>query len=206
MTADEVANSVWGHVLGTATAAERLVHLAGTTGTAAALLLMIGSGATAGEALVDYSGLPSGTAAEHLLVDSQASVVNEIEVDFEAWRKKRSPERQLQALQVALSGVAEKHLELKAERKQVAKQKRQTEFESPEYYALLLHERLVVEQLSRLNVADIERRIAALRAIIAGLMRIEADEYERQQQMAFVKQVMIEMDMAFVLMIIAEEA
>lgn len=49
------------------TAAERLVQLAGRTGTAAALLLAIGTGATAGEALVNYSGLPSGTAAQHLL-------------------------------------------------------------------------------------------------------------------------------------------
>ena len=52
------------------TAAERLLALAGTTGTAAALLLAIGTGATAGAALVDYSGLASATAAEHLLVDA----------------------------------------------------------------------------------------------------------------------------------------
>jgi len=32
------------------------------------LLLMIGTGATAGAALVNYSGLASATAAEHLLV------------------------------------------------------------------------------------------------------------------------------------------
>ena len=51
------------------TAAERLVHLAGTTGTAGALLLMIGAGATAGAALLDYSGLASATAAVHLLTD-----------------------------------------------------------------------------------------------------------------------------------------
>ena len=51
------------------TAAERLAYLAGTTGTAAALLLAIGTGATAGTALVDYSGLPTGTAAEHLLAE-----------------------------------------------------------------------------------------------------------------------------------------
>lgn len=69
MTADDAANAVWGHLLGTVSAAERLVQLAGTTGTAAALLLMIGSGGTAGAALVDYSGLPSGTAAEHLLAE-----------------------------------------------------------------------------------------------------------------------------------------
>lgn len=50
-----------------ATAGERLAALAGVTGTAAALLLAIGSGATTGAALVDYSGLPSATAAEHLL-------------------------------------------------------------------------------------------------------------------------------------------
>lgn len=51
------------------TAAERLLQLAGTTGTAAALLLSIGAGATAGAALVSYSGLASGTAAAHLLTD-----------------------------------------------------------------------------------------------------------------------------------------
>jgi hypothetical protein len=51
------------------TAAERLIALAGQTGTAAALLLLIGTGATAGEALVDYSELATGTAEQHLLVD-----------------------------------------------------------------------------------------------------------------------------------------
>lgn len=55
------------------TAAERLLSLAGTTGTAAALLLAIGTGATAGGALVNYSGMASGTAAEHLLVEKQAT-------------------------------------------------------------------------------------------------------------------------------------
>lgn len=52
-----------------ATAGERLATLAGATGTAAALLLAIGTGPTAGAALVDYSGLPSATAAEHLLAE-----------------------------------------------------------------------------------------------------------------------------------------
>lgn len=56
------------------TAAERLLQLAGTTGTAAALLLGIGAGATAGEALVAYSGLAEGSAAEHLLTTSAAPV------------------------------------------------------------------------------------------------------------------------------------
>lgn len=51
------------------TAAERLLQLAGATGTAAVLLLAIGTGVTSGEALVDYSGLTTGTAAEHLLTD-----------------------------------------------------------------------------------------------------------------------------------------
>ena len=51
------------------TAAERLVALAGTTGTAAALLLLIGSGSTAGAALVNYSGVTSDTAAVHLMTD-----------------------------------------------------------------------------------------------------------------------------------------
>jgi hypothetical protein len=51
------------------TAAERLVALAGTSGTAGALLLAIGSGATTGAALVNYSGLLTGTASEHLMTD-----------------------------------------------------------------------------------------------------------------------------------------
>jgi hypothetical protein len=51
------------------TAGERLRQLAGTDRAAGALLLMIGSGATAGAALVDYSGLSIGSAAEHLMTD-----------------------------------------------------------------------------------------------------------------------------------------
>lgn len=53
------------------TAAERLVSLVGHGGSAAALLLAIGAGATTGAALVDYSRLPSGTAADHLLATRQ---------------------------------------------------------------------------------------------------------------------------------------
>lgn len=51
------------------TAGDRLRSLAGAAGTAGALLLLIGSGATAGAALVNYSRLPTGTAAQHLLTD-----------------------------------------------------------------------------------------------------------------------------------------
>lgn len=51
------------------TAGERLVELAGTGGTAGVLLLLIGTGGTAGAALVDYSRLPSATAAVHLMTD-----------------------------------------------------------------------------------------------------------------------------------------
>ncbi len=56
------------------TAGERLHQLAGISGTAAALLLAIGAGATTGAALVDYSGLATGTAAEHLLAEQAAGV------------------------------------------------------------------------------------------------------------------------------------
>lgn len=56
------------------TAGERLAQISGLSGvSAAAMLLAIGTGATAGALLVDYSGLESGTAAEHLLTD--ASIV-----------------------------------------------------------------------------------------------------------------------------------
>lgn len=51
------------------TAAERLVALAGQSGAAGALLLLIGAGSTAGDALVNYSGLPTATAAVHLMTD-----------------------------------------------------------------------------------------------------------------------------------------
>lgn len=52
------------------TTGERLTQLSGLSGvTAAVMLLAIGSGATTGAALVNYSGLPTGTAAQHLLVD-----------------------------------------------------------------------------------------------------------------------------------------
>ena len=51
------------------TAGERLQQLAGASGVAAALLLTIGAGSTSGAALVNYSELLTGTAAEHLLVD-----------------------------------------------------------------------------------------------------------------------------------------
>ena len=54
------------------TAAERLVALAGHGGTAGALLLEIGAGSTTGAALVAYSGLVSGSAAQHLLTDVSA--------------------------------------------------------------------------------------------------------------------------------------
>lgn len=58
------------------TAAERLALLAGTSGAAGVLLLTIGTGATAAEALVDYSGLPTATAAEHLLVDVSTELLS----------------------------------------------------------------------------------------------------------------------------------
>jgi hypothetical protein len=60
------------------TAAERLVFLAGTTGVAGSLLLMIGAGSIAGDILVSYSGLSSATAAEHLLFDSGTVVTDYI--------------------------------------------------------------------------------------------------------------------------------
>ena len=58
------------------TAAERLQQLSSLAGVSAAVMLLtIGTGATAAEALVDYSGLPSGTAAEHLLVDHATGAI-----------------------------------------------------------------------------------------------------------------------------------
>jgi hypothetical protein len=56
------------------TAGERLAALSGLAGVSAAtLLLALASGGTTGEALAAYSQLPSGTAAEHLLVEAPAT-------------------------------------------------------------------------------------------------------------------------------------
>lgn len=54
------------------TTGERLRALAGQDGAAAALLASIGAGATTGAALVNYSGLLTGSAAEHLLAERAA--------------------------------------------------------------------------------------------------------------------------------------
>lgn len=70
MTADDYAAEIWAKVLSNGqTASARLAALAGTTGTAATLLMAIGTGATAGAILVNYSGLASATAEQHLLAD-----------------------------------------------------------------------------------------------------------------------------------------
>ncbi len=59
------------------TAGDRLVFLAGQGGEAGVLMLMIGTGATAGEALVDYSQLGTATAAVHLMEDRASSSAND---------------------------------------------------------------------------------------------------------------------------------
>ena len=69
------------------TAGDRLHQLAGISGTAAALLLAIGAGATTGAALVDYSGLATGTAAEHLLAEHAPVVVAQPEYHGGGLRK-----------------------------------------------------------------------------------------------------------------------
>ena len=66
------------------TAADRLLSLSGLTGAASVLLLAIGSGATTGEALADYSGLESGTSAEHILVDRSKGAA-----DYELTKKRK---------------------------------------------------------------------------------------------------------------------
>ena len=71
------------------TAGERLAFLAGASGTAAALLLMIGAGATTGAALLDYSALPTATAAEHLLSDGGVIATSEGNWILQARRRKR---------------------------------------------------------------------------------------------------------------------
>ena len=54
------------------TAADRLKQLSKLAGVSAAVMLLtIGTGATAGEALVNYSGLSTGTATEHILGEMQ---------------------------------------------------------------------------------------------------------------------------------------
>ena len=57
------------------TAADRLKQLSGLAGvSAAAMLLSLGAGGVAGEILATSSGLPLGTAAEHLLAERKTPV------------------------------------------------------------------------------------------------------------------------------------
>lgn len=79
------------------TAGERLATLAGTTGTAATLLLLIGTGVTAGDALVDYSMLTTSTAAEHLMTDAVASAGFE-EYRYDRFIKRRKSVEDVEAL------------------------------------------------------------------------------------------------------------
>lgn len=58
------------------TTGERLVQLAGTSGTAGTLLLLLGRGAVAGVALQDFSRLPDGFEAYiHLMQNPAGPVV-----------------------------------------------------------------------------------------------------------------------------------
>lgn len=76
------------------TAAERLVELAGQSGEAGTLLLLIGQGATAGEALADYSGLDTATADVHLMTDVASTA--RFQMDYGVFvpprRRKEEPE------------------------------------------------------------------------------------------------------------------
>jgi hypothetical protein len=59
------------------TAAERLKQLSGLSGVSAAVMLMsLAAGVTTGDTLVNYSSLPTATAAQHLLADRQTSAIN----------------------------------------------------------------------------------------------------------------------------------
>ncbi len=69
------------------TTGERLALLAGTSGTAAALLMMIGSGATTGAALDDYSTISTGTAMEHLL-DNGGDNNNDAAIFYLPWARR----------------------------------------------------------------------------------------------------------------------
>jgi hypothetical protein len=90
------------------TSGARLRALAGQDGPAGVLLLMIGSGATAGAALVAYSGLATGSAATHLLADrasSPAPGFGGIGTYYEPRRRLRARKRRDEEL-ILLDGVA----------------------------------------------------------------------------------------------------
>lgn len=85
-TAADHAAAVWAYALSSgAQAGDRLAALAGTGGPAGTLLLLIGSGATAGGALVDYSGLAAATAAEHLLSEVATDTPSQAGHDAGGW-------------------------------------------------------------------------------------------------------------------------
>jgi len=187
------------------TAGERLRALAGAGGTAATLLLLIGSGATTGDALANYSGLSSGTAAEHLLTDAQvtAGYSQEIELHLgDIKPRPRPPSVELDELAEHLSELDAKRDVLTSERKQVTRQKKNAKIRSEAFYELQTYEHLLALEITQLEASrsELEARLQALRAISDRLAWQEQIAIEQANEQAM----MMEMDMAFVMTMMME--
>ena len=72
------------------TVGARLKYLSGLSGaTIGAMLVVIGGAGTVASALVAYSGLPTGTVAQHLLVDRVAGVRPPTSRLYRVWSENR---------------------------------------------------------------------------------------------------------------------
>lgn len=186
------------------TAAERLLQLAGITGTAAVLLLSIGSGATAGELLASRSGLETGTAAEHLL--AEGTITPELPEDVTAnvsygrqsyairKRAPSLPEIQRQAQEIIDRAKAPERENIAALQQDAAK-----------VSALLQSAAAQIEH----DGSEYQRRLAEYSALLlfsANLSAIQQAEnlrmqmIEAQEQSVLIWQRIEEMDVVFITM------
>ena len=163
------------------TAAERLVFLSGLSGVSAGQhLLALASGSTSGAILVNYSGLPTGTAAEHLLQDHAAQVAETISGGWPVGQRHKTDD-ELRDERIRLGIIEQEKAQLEQEAAQVS-QKRPKQGTERDYQ-------------SRLYLALLNEQIAALGAQEALLLaHLRALEYQAIE----------ETDMVFVMMMMAE--
>jgi hypothetical protein len=167
----------------------RLRQLAGTIGTAAALLGMIGQGATAGEMLVDYSGLPTGTASEHILTDRVAEEDHHGGYGHHQRHKKKHLKGKVEkviksAQQVQLERIAARRA-LKVEKLETRKaREREQEIQLFNESALLTQQ--IREEIIRLGLIEAS-------VIQSQLIRAEIDFYEQKIE---------ELDIAYCMLLI----
>ncbi len=191
------------------TAAERLLSLSKLTGAASVLLLSIGSGVTAGDALNDYSSIDTGTAAQHLLSEKVVTdngwlggggSLNKLD------RRQTEEEKRLEREEL---GIIEKEITpIIAEKVRVKAKKENADSNSGEYLELLVYERLLDEEIARIRyellLEKLNQRVISdnIASMIEESLNKRQAEIELQQFLEY--QRIIEEDLIFVFSMLAE--